>query len=98
MSYIKPQDVLSPKDTIKSVSVLFDGGEYDATDPWRGWSVAEIEEHSGLRRIGVRWNGNQSDADPSIGHPSGMGHATWFFVPRPLESIISAKVMALGEK
>jgi hypothetical protein len=70
MSYIRPEEVLSPKNMVGGVlEVIHDPGE-------NRMSVARIlwEEEE---KIATRWNG--SDAQP-LGNPVSRGHATWFVV------------------
>jgi hypothetical protein len=70
MSYIRPEEVLSPKTMVGGVlEVIHDPGE-------NRMSVARIlwEDEE---KIATRWNG--SDEQP-LGNPVSRGHATWFVV------------------
>ncbi len=70
MSYVRPEEVLSPKHSVGGIlEVIHDPGE-------NRMSVARIlwEEEE---RIATRWNG--SDKQP-LGNPVSRGHATWFVV------------------
>lgn len=70
MSYIRPEEVLSPRNSVGGIlEVIHDPGE-------NRMSVARIlwEEEE---RIATRWNG--SDEQP-LGNPVSRGHATWFVV------------------
>jgi hypothetical protein len=70
MSYVRPEEVLSPKHSVGGIlEVIHDPGE-------NRMSVARIlwEEEE---RIATRWNG--SDEQP-LGNPVSRGHATWFVV------------------
>jgi hypothetical protein len=70
MSYIRPEEVLSPKSSVGAVlEVIHDPGE-------GRMSVARIlwEEEE---RIATRWNGS---AEQPLGNPVSRGHATWFVV------------------
>ena len=70
MSYIRPEEVLSPKTMVGGVlEVIHDPGE-------NPMSVARIlwEDEE---KIATRWNG--SDEQP-LGNPVSRGHATWFVV------------------
>ena len=70
MSYVRPEEVLSPKAMVGGVlEVIHDPGE-------NRMSVARIlwEEEE---KIATRWNG--SDEQP-LGNPVSRGHATWFVV------------------
>ena len=95
MSYVKPQDVTSPKSHWRLSKVLYDGGDSGRSDSG-GWSAAEGQwEHSGgrwLNRLAIRWNGTTGS---EIGNPQSRGLPTWFLVPQeledPLREAISAK-------
>ena len=70
MSYIRPAEVLSPKNMVGGVlEVIHDPGE-------NRMSVARIlwEEEE---KIATRWNGSD---DQPLGNPVSRGHATWFVV------------------
>ncbi len=70
MSYIRPEEVLSPKNMVGGVlEVIHDPGE-------NRMSVARIlwEEEE---KIATRWNGSD---DQPLGNPVSRGHATWFVV------------------
>jgi hypothetical protein len=70
MSYIRPEEVLSPKSMVGGVlEVIHDPGE-------NRMSVARIlwEEEE---KIATRWNGSD---DQPLGNPVSRGHATWFVV------------------
>ena len=70
MSYVRPEEVLSPKNMVGGVlEVIHDPGE-------NRMSVARIlwEEEE---KIATRWNGSD---DQPLGNPVSRGHATWFVV------------------
>jgi hypothetical protein len=70
MSYVRPEQVLSPKNQVRSViEVIHDPGE-------NGMSVARIQWGDD-EVIATRWNGN---AEQPLGNPVSRGHATWFVV------------------
>lgn len=70
MSYICPEEVLSPKNSVKQVvEVIHDPGPEDmcvARILWRG------EE-----RVAIRWNGTSEEPK---GNPTSHGQPTWFVV------------------
>ena len=66
MSYVKPNEVVSPKARWKLIAVLEDGG--------RGGMSYALGEWDGEPRIGVRWNG---DSENRIGNPQSRGLPTW---------------------
>jgi len=79
VSYIDPQIVLSPKNRVRSVDVLYNDGP-------GSWSVARLEYDGMPDRIGIRWNG--SEDEPGIGNPQSRGKPTWFVVPDELSSLV----------
>ena len=89
MSYVRPQDVRSPRRHWKAGKVLYDGGE-------GGFSVTEgqwkNEEGRREDRVGIRWNGK---AGSKIGNPQSSGHPTWFVLPPDLERAVRESVEAL---
>jgi hypothetical protein len=70
MSYIRPDEVLSPKSRVGGIiEVIHDPGE-------NGMSVARIvwdEEPV----VAIRWNGNSQQP---LGNPMSRRHPTWFVV------------------
>jgi hypothetical protein len=77
--YHDPKTVLSPKDRVKSVEVVYDKGPVD-----QSWSVAQIE-WDGSPAIGIRWNG---DSGNSKGTPQSRGNPAWFIVPSELADVL----------
>jgi hypothetical protein len=74
MSYIKPEEVLSPKNRVLGVvEVIHDPGEGRMSVARLLWRKEEGEEVV----IATRWNGN---AEQPLGNPVSRGHATWFVV------------------
>lgn len=70
--YHDPKSVLSPKDRVKSVEVIFDKGPVDSS-----WSVARLRWDDSFV-VGIRWNG---DRNSTKGLPQARGNPTWFVVP-----------------
>lgn len=80
--YHDPSTVLSPKDRVKSVEVVYDVGPEAGS-----WSVARIEWEDKIV-VGIRWNG---DAVSSKGLPQARGNPAWFIVPDDLgDAVLSA--------
>jgi hypothetical protein len=79
--YHDPKTVLSPKDRVTSVEVIFDAGPVDFS-----WSVARLKWDDS-DAVGIRWNGDERS---SIGLPQARGNPTWFIVPSELESAVLA--------
>lgn len=81
MNYRKPENVVSPKDAIKDVKVIFDGGEGFV-------SVAKIQWKD-EEKIGLRWNvamrewddHDKKNGKECLGMPTSTGHPVWFIVP-----------------
>lgn len=82
--YHRPATVLSPRDCVSDVQVIFDGGTGS-----NRYSVAELKWR-GRPCIGIRWNITERELnDPAkvnntktcIGEPNSRGYATWFILP-----------------
>jgi hypothetical protein len=93
VSYQNPTQVKSPKDAVRHLKVIYDGGEQaDDYSEWEGWSVAELEWYE-EPTMACRWNGSTTNQDVSeIGNPQSRGNATWFIIPRPLQDVIKARL------
>lgn len=76
MPYVDPSEVISPRDRVKDVQVVYDAGRTEGS-----WSVATLKWNE-RSRVGLRWNGEEGEA--SKGNPQSRGNATWFIVPEPL--------------
>ena len=72
MSYIKPQDVLSPKISVSNLRPIYDGGK-------NNWSAALLDWEQ-EPRVGIRWNGENKQP----GNPQSRGLPTWFVMPDEL--------------
>lgn len=82
LKYTLPQDVLSPKDYVKKVDVLFDGGE-------ESFAIAKIVWEGG-DCIGIRWNASMRELEDPLklegeivckGMPVSRGYSVWFNLP-----------------
>src|SRR5438105_4037768 len=70
MAYVKPEDVLSPRNRVKGVlEVIHDPGPDRMSVARIMWDDDEC--------IATRWNGND---DRPLGNPASHGQATWFVV------------------
>src|SRR6266700_3067839 len=70
MSYVRPEQVLSPRNLVGGVlEVIHDPGENRMSVARILWDKEEV--------VASRWNGN--DEQP-LGNPVSRGHATWFVV------------------
>jgi len=79
VSYIKPEEVRSPRASWQLIDVLLDRGEGDC--------AYALGEWDGERRIGFRWNG--TEANP-IGNPQSRGLPTWTMLdPEMHEAVIA---------
>jgi hypothetical protein len=78
MSYIRPEEVLSPRSLVGGVvEVIHDPGENRMSVARILWNDKEV--------VATRWNGN---AEQPLGNPVSRGHATWFV----LDEYAAAKV------
>ncbi len=87
MSYIKPQDVVSPRNRLSKVKVIFDGGE-------GAWSLARLTWDGDDGALGIRWNGSDG---AEVGNPSARNYPTWFIVPHEIAELIETSLI-LGNK
>jgi hypothetical protein len=87
--YHDPKTVLSPKERVKSVEVVYDRGPVD-----RSWSVAQLEWDNSIA-VGIRWNG---DRESTKGLPQARGNPTWFIVPPELESAVLAAAQEASKR
>jgi hypothetical protein len=83
MAYIDPQTVLSPRNRVGSVDILYNSGP---SPDGATWSVARLVYDGQSDRIGIRWNG--SEQEEGIGNPQSRGKPTWFVVPDELSSVV----------
>jgi hypothetical protein len=85
MAYVNPEIVVTPKNRVRSVHVLYDGGP-------GGWSVAMVD-FDGEECVGFRWNGDEGE--PGIGTPQSRGRPTWEILPRELADVVRERVEQL---
>jgi len=72
MSYVAPEDVLSPRSCVGGViEVIHDPGEDQMSVARVLWKEEPV--------IAIRWNGSK---DRPLGNPVSRGHATWFIVDK----------------
>lgn len=90
MNYTLPFSVISPKDCVNNVNVLFDGG-IDS------FSVAEMD-WEGEHVYGIRWNVARREWDDAdkvngvktcLGMPTSRGYSVWFVLPDVFISYIN---------
>jgi hypothetical protein len=75
MSYVKPDQVLSPTRYVRGISeVLYDPGPNQMAVARILWAEEGEEPEAA---VAVRWNGN--DEHP-LGHPVVRGKPTWFVI------------------
>ncbi len=87
MSYVNPESVLSPRNRVRSVDVLYNAG------PGR-WSVALLDFDGG-ECVGIRWNGSEDES--GIGNPQSRARPTWFVVPEELAAVVREQVEQLAD-
>jgi hypothetical protein len=73
---MRPEDVLSPRSQIKSVTIKVTR----KTPRKNSYSIAEIERRDGRVGFGIRWNGNPNDPEDK-GYPTSRGYPVWFNLP-----------------
>ncbi|MGC2447560.1 MAG: hypothetical protein WA477_07945 [Candidatus Sulfotelmatobacter sp.] len=88
MSYVRPEDVLSPKQRVGCVLEIIHDPRED------GMSVARIR-WDGAEVIATRWNGND---DQPLGNPVSRGHATWFIVDQYAAADVERAARAEAER
>ncbi len=77
--YHDPKTVLSPRNRVRSVEVIYDKGPVEFS-----WSVARLgwdDSHA----VGIRWNGDKTS---TRGLPQARGNPTWFVIPKELEDAV----------
>ena len=92
MTYIKPQEVRSPKNRWRLIRVLHDGGIGE-------WSAAEGQWAKGGQWhdvLAIRWNGGSSDR--GIGSPQSRGLPIWFIVPDEMEAAMRSVIVSVTER
>jgi hypothetical protein len=87
MAYIEPETVVTPKNRVAGVQVVYNGG------PGR-WSVALVD-FDGEECVGFRWNG--AEGEPGIGNPQSRGKPTWEILPRELAEVVLERVEQLQD-
>jgi hypothetical protein len=85
VSYVDPGTVVSPKNRVKSVDVLYNAGR---------WSAALLD-YDGAERLGIRWNGSKKRQ--GVGNPQSHGRPTWFVVPEELAAVVRERVEQLAD-
>jgi hypothetical protein len=88
MTTIPATNVISPRDCISNIRVIFDGGDGSLTS--RGaYSIAQLD-WKGKNCYAIRWNvAHREWNDPEkisgkktcVGMPSSRGYPVWFILP-----------------
>ena len=86
MNYTNPNMVRSPKNMIRNLNVIYDGGE-------NSWSLASLNWDD-TPSLGIRWNGNEEN----VGTPQSRGIPTWFILPEELHAEIHKATAELLSK
>lgn len=91
MIYTNPNRVVSPKDFLESVEVIYDGGSGENEND-TGFSLAKLT-WEGETVIGIRWNiarrewdtpNKMNNLNECVGMPSSHGFPVWFVLPDEL--------------
>lgn len=85
MIYPNPENVISPKGSVKDVRVVYDTGV-------GGWSMAKLLWND-QEALGIRWNGH---ADNALGNPQSRGIPTWFILPEEVAMLVHRQIAADG--
>jgi len=88
MSYVRPEEVLSPRNRVgRIIEVIHDPGE-------NGMSVARIiwDQQTVLA---IRWNGN---SEQPLGNPMSRRYPTWFVVDQYAEEEVERAARAAAER
>ena len=83
MSYTNPKSVVSPKNRLDDLNVLFDKGQ-------GGWSLAQFTWDGEEGCLGLRWNGDEKSA----GNPQSR-RPTWFVVPKELAPALRQAIKSI---
>jgi hypothetical protein len=88
MSYVRPEQVLSPRSLVGGVvEVIHDPGENRMSVARILWGEKEV--------VATSWNGN--DKQP-LGNPVSRGHATWFVVDEYAAAKVEEAARAAAEQ
>jgi hypothetical protein len=85
-NYTDPSTVVSPRNVVSDVEVLYNTGE-------DGWSLASLLWNE-KPVFAMRWNGNATNP---IGNPQSRGIPTWFVVPDELGPVLREGLKAGGD-
>src|SRR5271170_940762 len=88
MAYVDPSEVVSPKDSVEDVHVVYDRGPVPCS-----WSVAQLKWKK-VSSLAIRWNGDESNG----GSPQSRGNPTWFIVPDDLSDAVLEAARKLREE
>jgi len=85
--YVDPQTVLTPKNIVRDVHVIYDSGPSP-----NSWSVALLD-WDGEEAVAMRWNGEEGNG---VGNPQSHARPTWFVVPGPMAAVVRARAEELN--
>jgi len=88
MAYVDPITVVSPRNRLRSVDVLYNSGPGSGS-----WSAALLD-FDGDECVGIRWNG--SNDEPGVGNPQSRAKPTWFVLPDELAGVVREQVEQLA--
>jgi hypothetical protein len=72
MSYTPPEDVLSPREKVSNLRVIYSGDKGDL-------AIATMTYGGTADEVGIRWNGDDND---ELGYPKSRNQPVWFVVPK----------------
>ena len=72
MPFTPPEDVLSPREKVSNLRVIYSGNEGEL-------AIATMTYGGTANEVGIRWNGDDKD---ELGYPKSRNQAVWFIVPK----------------
>ncbi len=86
MPFVPPEQVLSPREKVSNLRVIYSGNEGDL-------AIATMTYAGRKDAVGIRWNGNDED---ELGYPKSRNQAVWFVVPE--KGALDEIVLWVGEE
>jgi len=79
MSYVPPDEVVSPQASWKLERVIYDEG--------LGQIAIACGHYDGRPTVAIRWNGT-NEPGKEMGHPQSSAHPIWFMLPEGLGKLV----------
>jgi hypothetical protein len=90
IKFYKPNEVLSPKDYLQIVKIIYSGDE-------DSYSLAKVK-WDGEEVLAIRWNvakrehndeAKMSGKKKCVGMPSSHGYPVWFILPKDIREVLT---------